>query len=147
MDWSIKQTTKKLGVSARALRYYEQRGLLTPRRIGAIRYYGEEQRTRILRILGWKQLGFSIASIKALLEQSDSVVDDEVDLGQIADQIDFLTRRQTEIARALQALTRLQTEAERCGPAALGAVQLSTDTPDSPILNLHRADEFTRKGA
>lgn len=153
MDWSIKHVTKTLGVTARALRYYETRGMLTPRRIGALRYYDEAQRGRIRQILRWKELGFSLGAIEALLAQAETVADDGFDPGRIADQIDFLTRRKEEIAKALSELRKLQGEAARAGASVLGNDEGDSRalTPgqraNRTILNLHRADDFTRKGA
>jgi DNA-binding transcriptional MerR regulator len=57
-----------LGVTARALRFYETKGLLKPRRIGARRAYGHRDRARLQIILRGKRLGFSLAEIAEYLE-------------------------------------------------------------------------------
>jgi DNA-binding transcriptional MerR regulator len=151
MDWSIKRTAKKLNVSARTLRYYESRGMLTPRRIGAIRYYSEAQRTRIMQILHWKQLGFSLTAIKDLLTQSEVVSESPLDLSQISQQIDYLNRKKSEIDEALQYLSDLQGQAEYEGTSLLSKAALVDEPldarPNRIIANLHRAEGFTRKRA
>lgn len=57
-----------LGVTARTLRFYESKGLLNPRRIGARRAYDHRDRARLQIILRGKRLGFSLAEIAEYLE-------------------------------------------------------------------------------
>ena len=57
-----------LGVTARALRFYETKGLLKPRRIGARRVYDRRDHARLQIILRGKRLGFSLAEIAEYLE-------------------------------------------------------------------------------
>jgi len=61
---TISQLASELGVTMRAIRFYEDRGLLAPRRIGAMRIYGAADRTRLERILRAKRLGMTLAEIK-----------------------------------------------------------------------------------
>ncbi|MDH3411574.1 MAG: MerR family DNA-binding transcriptional regulator [Gammaproteobacteria bacterium] len=56
------------GVTARALRFYETKGLLSPRRMGARRVYDHRDRARLQLILRGKRLGFSLAEIAGYLE-------------------------------------------------------------------------------
>jgi DNA-binding transcriptional MerR regulator len=56
------------GVTLRALRFYEQRGLLRPFRKGAARLYDANQRNRLQLILKGKQLGFTLAEIAEVLD-------------------------------------------------------------------------------
>ena len=59
---------RRLGVSAKALRLYEQRGLVTPRRTAAgWRAYGPDQIARAAEIIALRALGFSIAQIARVL--------------------------------------------------------------------------------
>ena len=63
-ECTISQLADEFGVTMRAIRFYEDRGLLTPRRIGAMRIYGAADRTRLERILRAKRLGLALAEIK-----------------------------------------------------------------------------------
>jgi len=56
------------GVTLRALRFYEQRGLLRPFRKGAARLYDATQRSRLQMILKGKQLGFTLTEIAEVLD-------------------------------------------------------------------------------
>lgn len=69
---SITELARKLGVTPRAIRFYEDKGLLAPRRAGNTRVYTHKDRGRLMIILRGKRLGFSIASIKAYLDLYDA---------------------------------------------------------------------------
>jgi len=59
---------QRLGVSAKALRLYEQRGLVSPRRSAAgWRAYGPDEIARVAEIIALRALGFSIAQIARVL--------------------------------------------------------------------------------
>lgn len=65
---SAPELASALGITARALRFYETKGLLKPRRIGARRIYDRRDKARLLLILRGKRLGFSLAEIAEYLE-------------------------------------------------------------------------------
>ena len=73
------ETAKRFGVSIKALRLYEQHGLLTPLRNragstgSAWRSYGPDQIARLHQILALKALGLSLASIGQLLASTDTL--------------------------------------------------------------------------
>src|SRR5579883_2627498 len=70
--YSIGDLCSEFALSHRALRFYEDRGLLAPRRIGANRVYGARDRVRLQLILRGKRLGFALSDIKDLLELYDA---------------------------------------------------------------------------
>ncbi len=74
-ECTISQLASELGVTMRAIRFYEDRGLLVPRRIGAMRIYGTADRTRLERILRAKRLGMTLAEIKEWLGLHESCCD------------------------------------------------------------------------
>lgn len=69
---SITDLADELGVTARAIRFYESKGLLEPQRAGANRVYGYRDRARLLIILRGKRLGFSLSGIKQYLDLYDA---------------------------------------------------------------------------
>ena len=69
---TITELAHELGVTARAIRFYESKGLLEPQRVGANRVYTHRDRGRLLIILRGKRLGFSLASIKHYLDLYDA---------------------------------------------------------------------------
>lgn len=69
---TIGELTRSLGITARTLRFWEDRGLLRPRREGQRRLYGPRQRTRAELILRGQRLGFSLAEVKEILTIYDA---------------------------------------------------------------------------
>ena len=70
--YSITELAEELGVTARAIRFYEAKGLLRPQRVGANRVYDYRDRARLLLILRGKRLGFSLAEIQQYLDLYDA---------------------------------------------------------------------------
>src|SRR5688572_4754475 len=66
--YGITDLVNELGVTARAIRLYEEKGLLTPRRVGTARIFSRRDRARLLLILGAKALGTSLEDIKHYLD-------------------------------------------------------------------------------
>ena len=66
--YSITELARELGITPRAIRFYESKGLLTPQRAGTTRIYSHRERARMLIILRGKRLGFSLAGVKEYLD-------------------------------------------------------------------------------
>jgi DNA-binding transcriptional MerR regulator len=69
--FSIGDLSAEFGVTARALRFYEDEALIAPERRGTQRLYSERDRARLAWILRGKRVGFSLADIKQLLDLYD----------------------------------------------------------------------------
>ncbi len=69
--FTVTALAAELGVTARALRFYEDRGLVTPRRLGTTRVYSARDRGRLVLILRGKRLGFSLREIAEYLDLYD----------------------------------------------------------------------------
>jgi DNA-binding transcriptional MerR regulator len=67
-SYSIGEMCDAFGVTARALRFYEDEGLIAPERRGTQRLYSERDRARVAWILRGKRTGFSLAEIRELLD-------------------------------------------------------------------------------
>lgn len=65
---TISELAKEFALTTRAIRFYEDCGLVSPRRVGSSRVYGERERVRIKLILRGKRLGLSLAEIGELLD-------------------------------------------------------------------------------
>lgn len=66
--YGIAELAEEFGVTHRAIRLYEEKGLLTPRRVGTQRVYSRRDRARLVLILRAKALGSSLEDIKAYLD-------------------------------------------------------------------------------
>lgn len=69
--YSVTELADELGITARAIRFYETKGLIKPRRAGTTRVYSYRDRARMQLILRGKRLGFSLADIKEYLDMYD----------------------------------------------------------------------------
>ena len=69
--YSIGELCDEFGVTARALRFYEDEALIAPERRGTQRLYSERDRSRLAWILRGKRVGLSLADIKELLDLYD----------------------------------------------------------------------------
>jgi DNA-binding transcriptional MerR regulator len=102
--YTIGDLAREFGVSLRTLRFYEDRGLLNPRRIGSSRLYDARDRERLMLILKGKRLGFTLTEIRALLQSEERGNDsDKLQLSpkQIDEQIAHLERQRSEIETAI----------------------------------------------
>ena len=70
--YTITELADELGVTARAIRFYEAKELLSPQRVGKNRVYTVRDRARLLLILRGKRLGFSLAEVKEFLDLYDA---------------------------------------------------------------------------
>jgi len=66
--YGIGELCAEFGVTARAVRFYEDKGLLAPRRVNNARVYTRRDRTRLALILRSKALGSPLSEIKTFLE-------------------------------------------------------------------------------
>lgn len=65
---SIQDVADELGVTTRAIRFYEDKGLLEPQRVGTMRVYSKREVARLQLILRGKGLGFTLRQIKEFLD-------------------------------------------------------------------------------
>ena len=66
--YSIAELAREFAITARTIRFYEDEGLIKPKRQGLTRLYSAHDRVRLSWILRGKRLGFSLAEIKELLD-------------------------------------------------------------------------------
>ena len=69
--YTISELAKEFGVTTRTIRYYEDQGLLSPRREGINRVFTNRDRVRLKLALRGKRLGFSLGEIRELFELYD----------------------------------------------------------------------------
>ena len=69
--YTIGELAREFGVTARALRFYEDKGLLDPARDGQNRVYSARDRARLQLIVRGKRVGFSLVEIRQMLDLYD----------------------------------------------------------------------------
>jgi DNA-binding transcriptional MerR regulator len=70
--FAIADLATEFGISTRAIRFYETKGLLQPERVGATRVFRRRDRARLILILRGKRLGFSLRDISEYLSLYDA---------------------------------------------------------------------------
>jgi DNA-binding transcriptional MerR regulator len=100
--FAIGDLAEEFGISPRAIRFYEDQGLLAPRRIGGNRIFTPRDRARLRLILRGKRLGFALADIGEMLDLYD--VDGE-HLEQLRVTLDKGRRRIADLETQLHEIT------------------------------------------
>lgn len=70
-QFSISDLTTEFGCTARALRFYEDEGLISPARVGLTRVYSKRDRARLAWIMRAKNVGFSLVEIREMIDLYD----------------------------------------------------------------------------
>ena len=106
--YSIRQLCREFDATARALRFYEDKGLLTPARKGQTRVYNARDRARLKLILRGKRFGFSLEEMRQLLDLYDREGTQLTQLSRTRDvaakRLDDLERRRMELEEAIAEL-------------------------------------------
>ena len=109
---SIGDLSREFDVTPRTIRFYEDRGLLTPTRRGQNRVYSGRDRIRLMLILRGKRLSFSISEIAEILDLYDAP---EGEVGQldhfvakIRERRDALRKQAEDIATVLDELDHVE---------------------------------------
>jgi len=107
-SFSISDLSAEFGVTARALRFYEDEGLIAPERRGTQRIYSHRDRARLAWILRGKRVGFSLTEIRELIDLYD-VGDNrrtqrQRTIDRCHERIDLLNQQKRDIDAALAEL-------------------------------------------
>jgi DNA-binding transcriptional MerR regulator len=125
--FAIRQLCHEFKVTPRALRFYEDKGLLSPARDGMNRVYNHRDRVRLQLILRGKRVGFSLNEIREILElydhQDGGAVQSARSLKKFRERIQALKVQREDIDGAIEALeegcVRLETQLKEVRPDLL----------------------------
>jgi DNA-binding transcriptional MerR regulator len=110
--WTIAQIAQEYGVSHRTVRYYEDKGLITPERRGSARVFHPRDHVRLGLILRGKRLGFPLDEIRRIVDMYDDQPGEAGQLtyllGQIGDRRAELEERRRDVEAALAELDELE---------------------------------------
>ena len=103
--FTIGQLAQEFGVTLRTLRFYEDRGMLSPQRVGGARFYLPADRARLVTILKGKQLGFTLSEIRTMLKEPDGeTVGLDLSLASVEQQLVALQEQKQTIEEGLAEL-------------------------------------------
>lgn len=110
--FGIAELAREFGITTRAIRFYEDQGLIAPLREGQRRLYRPRDRVRLKLIMRGKRLGFSLDEIREMIDLYDVDRTERTQLRLVLDKVAerraFLTRRQRDIASMLGELDELE---------------------------------------
>ena len=108
--FTIRELTREFGLTARAVRFYEEKGLLAPKRQGQDRLYSRRDRSRLRLVLMGKWVGFSLEEVKAMLDLYDlgdgGVTQMKVARTKYREQVGRLAAQRRDIDTAMNELQR-----------------------------------------
>lgn len=114
-QFGIQEAATLLDVTMRTLRFYEDKGLIAPQRIGTSRLYSRREIGRMQLILRGKRLGFSIREIQDFLDLYDVDPEHHVQVEKlvvkVSDRIRDLRQQKQAIEQTLEELTLIETQA------------------------------------
>ncbi|WP_242140108.1 MULTISPECIES: MerR family DNA-binding transcriptional regulator [unclassified Sphingomonas] len=106
--FSISDLSAEFDVTARALRFYEDEGLIAPERRGTTRIYSQRDRARLAWILRGKRVGFSLGEIREMIDLYDigdgRKIQRQTTIERCRDRIALLTAQKRDIDAAIHEL-------------------------------------------
>ncbi len=108
--FTIGELSREFGVTLRALRFYENKGLISPQRDGLSRLYSQGDRTRLALVLKGKKLGFTLGEISQMIAVEEGEADSNaltLSREKCLEQIDLLKKQKAEIEEGLTELSRI----------------------------------------
>ncbi|MEZ5810218.1 MAG: MerR family DNA-binding transcriptional regulator [Rhizobiaceae bacterium] len=107
--YRIGQMAKHFDISLRTLRFYEDKGLINPKRVGTTRLYSRSDKTRLKLVLLGRRIGFSLRDVKQLMDLYDregsNVRQMKVTLEKSERQLNKLRKQRSAIDGAIGELT------------------------------------------
>ncbi|MCX4029452.1 MerR family DNA-binding transcriptional regulator [Endozoicomonas sp. SM1973] len=121
--YSISELAKEFAITTRTIRFYEDKGLLTPMRQGQVRVYSHKDRVHLKLILRGKRLGFSLDECQELIEMYTPGTSN---IKQIQALLDKIAVKRQQLNQQLKDIAALQQELDTAEQRCLDVLK-STD--------------------
>jgi len=124
-SYGIAELAREFDVTTRTIRFYEDKGLLSPDRDGQRRIYSPRDRVRLRLIMRGKRLGFSLDEIRAMIDLYDDdpseVAQLKLFLDKIGERKAVLSQQQADITAILKELGSLEMQSTKLLQEKVGA--------------------------
>jgi len=114
--YTISELAEELNATPRAIRFYEDKGLVSPQRAGTTRVYTHRDRGRLILILRGKRLGFSLREIREWLTlydaDPDQVTQTKLLQGKIDERLEALEQQQRDLEETLVELREIKRQVD-----------------------------------
>lgn len=124
--YAIGELAREFKITTRAIRFYEAKGLISPKRKGTSRAYGRRDRARLILILRGKNLGFSLDEIKEYLELYDA---DPMQVTQLRHLLGKVDHKLEELRQKRADIDRTQRELKEIRAQVVAALKRSKPRP------------------
>ncbi|MGH8751536.1 MAG: MerR family transcriptional regulator [Burkholderiales bacterium] len=115
--FTITDFAEEFQLTTRAIRFYEDQGLLAPTREGRTRIYSKRDRVRLKLVLRGKRLGFSLAEIKELFDLYDSAQGEKAQLQKylkiLAEKRAMLAQKKKDVEAVLSEVDMFEDQCKR----------------------------------
>ena len=112
ITYTITDLAREFGLTTRAIRFYEDQGLLSPQRAGRSRIYGNRDRARLKLTLRGKRLGLSLSEIRELIDMYDAATGDQAQLERFIEVLEkrrgALEQQREDIEAVLEEITSFE---------------------------------------
>ena len=111
--FAIADLAREFGISTRAIRFYEAKGLLNPERVGSTRVFRRRDRARLILILRGKRLGFSLRDISDYLSlyEADRTQRAQINLllEMVDERVELLEQQLADLETSIAELREIRT--------------------------------------
>jgi DNA-binding transcriptional MerR regulator len=116
-SYTISELAQEFALTTRAIRFYEDEGLIAPERRGRARIYGDRERVRIKLILRGKRLGLALSEIRELFDIYAATRNERAQLEKflqmLADRRAMLHQQREDIDAVLAEIATLERDCRR----------------------------------
>ncbi len=126
--YSISDLANELDITTRAIRFYEEQGMLAPTRRGQERIYSPRDRVALKLILRGKRIGFSLAECKTLIELYDPRAGNRK---QLQIMLAMIAERRLQLEQQLLDIQQMQLELDTAEERCLQALTATAEQTES----------------
>lgn len=138
--FTITDLAREFGLTTRAIRFYEDQGLLRPERVGRNRVYANRDRVRLKLTLRGKRLGLSLSEIRELIDMYDAAKGDRQQLERFVEVLEkrrsALEQQREDIEAVLGEITSFEQQCRsllKKSPAAKPGKRGKSQNPEATV--------------